>query len=334
MITLVNNRTKSTLESLIVCSADFIFILATFKLAVLIRANVLPHIYTGFPTEFPFGRFIDAWWFFIIWIFFFICEGLYAKRFSFWDEIKALWKAILYSVIGILVIVTLGKLSAEVSRTVVLLMGLLAMGIMPLARGILKKGLRRLGFLKRKALILGAGETGRLVLRALKKERNYGYVVLGFIDDDPEVRGRIVDGLKVHKGLDRVERYIDTCGIQDVFVAISEAEWGKIRNVINRLQHKAERVFFVPGFSGIAVLGMSLQHFFYEQAFAFELKNNLAMPLNSFMKRLFDIAFCILLLPFIAVIIGIFALLIRLTSKGRAFFSISGLGRTESHCGA
>lgn len=324
---IVNNRLKEALEVSLIFSADFISILAIFKLAVLIRTDSLPRIFSGFPEEFTHGNFLDNWWLFLLWVFFFSYEGLYVKRFSFWDEVKALWKAAIYSVGSIFIIVSLGKLSSEISRTVVLLMGLLAMGIMPVARATLKKGLRRLGFLKRRALILGAGETGRLVMRALKRELNYGYEVLGFIDDDPEIQERKIDGLKIHRGLDKAERYIQRCGIQDVFVAIPERGWEKMKRILNSLQHKAERILFVPGISGIALLGISIQHFFHEQTFALELKNNLSEKFNLFLKRCIDFALSILFVPLFFILIGFIALLIKLDSKGQVIFSQERVGR-------
>jgi lipopolysaccharide/colanic/teichoic acid biosynthesis glycosyltransferase len=87
------------------------------------------------------------------------------------------------------------------------------------------------------------------------------------------------------------------------------------------------RVFFVPDIFGIAVIGTNLQHFFHEEAFAFEMKNNLVNPINSFIKRSFDIAASLLILPFLFIPMAVIAGLIRMDSKGRAFFSQERLGR-------
>ena len=44
---------------------------------------------------------------------------------------------------------------------------------------------------------------GRLIARALSKEPHFGYVVIGFIDDDPSRIGTYIDNIKVHKGIDQ-----------------------------------------------------------------------------------------------------------------------------------
>jgi undecaprenyl-phosphate galactose phosphotransferase len=101
----------------------------------------------------------------------------------------------------------------------------------------------------------------------------------------------------------------------------------RLNELINRLQYKAENILFVPDILGIAVLGTKLQHFFREQAFALEIQNNLAKPLNVFIKQCFDFivgSLFVLLLFFPIVIISI---LIRLDSPGPAIFSQYRIGR-------
>ena len=323
----VSNKLRRVFKFSVFLGVDLISILLIFKLSIVLRTDYLPRIYAGFPAELPNGNIIVNWWIFTLWVVFLCYEGLYSKVFSFWDEIKALWKVVFYSLISIFLIVTLGKLNTEVSRTVVLLMGVLAMGIMPATRGVSKKVLRKLGLLNRRALILGAGEQGRLILQALKREPNYGYDVRGFIDDNLELRGRTIDGLKVHNGLDKAERYIGICGIQDVFIAIPEERWEKLKGLVNRLQHKAERVLFVPGISGIAVTGMSIQHFFHEQIFALELRNNLAEPLNLILKRSFEILLSLICLPFFLLLFCIISLAVKLESRGPVLFAHKRVGQ-------
>jgi Undecaprenyl-phosphate galactose phosphotransferase WbaP len=326
----VVNRLKTAIEVLVIFFVDVGSVLLVFQTSVALRSDVLPRLYQGFPSEESYRNFANIWWIFLVWIFFFYYEGLYTKRFSFWDEIKALCRVSFFTTIGVFTIVSLGKFSGEVSRTVVVLMGLIAFLFLPLIRIFTKKFLRRLGFLKRRVLILGAGETGKLIVRALRKEPNYGYEVIGFVDDDPRKCGQRIEGIKIHRGIDRAFNYINRCNLEDVFIAMPGAGKERLQGLVNSLQHKVERIFFVPDIFGIAVLGTNLQHFFHEEAFAFEMKNNLSNPLNIFVKRAFDIVVTCLLIPFIAIPMGVIALAIRLGSKGRAIFSQERVGRNGS----
>ena len=47
-------------------------------------------------------------------------------------------------------------------------------------------------------------------------------------------------------------------------------------------------MLYFPDYSGLAVMGTELRHFFNNQTFALEIKNNLAEPFNYDTKRLFD----------------------------------------------
>ncbi len=101
----------------------------------------------------------------------------------------------------------------------------------------------------------------------------------------------------------------------------------RLQGLINNLQHKVQRILFVPDIFGIAVTGTNLQHFFHEEAFAFEMKNNLSNPINIFIKRSFDIGVSILLLPILSVPMAVIAALIRLDSKGQAIFLQKRIGK-------
>jgi undecaprenyl-phosphate galactose phosphotransferase len=319
-------KLKNQAEVIVLFFADLLSVLAAFNLAFFVRTEMLPVLYSGFPEPLPFS-FLNKLWIFIVWIFFCYYEGLYTERFSFWDEIKALWKVAFFSSIGIFTIVSIGKLSDEISRTVIVLMGLFSFAVLPVIRINTKRLFRRLGFFKRRVLILGAGETGKIIARALRKEPHFGYEIMGFLDDDPEKLGMRIDGIKIHRGVDSALRYIIRCNVEDLFIAMPGAGKERLQGIINNYQHKVGRILFVPDIFGVAVLGTSLQHFFHEEVLAFEIENNLAKPLNIFVKRCFDVLVSIVLIPVLAIPMAILAILIRLDSKGPAIFTQERIGK-------
>lgn len=323
-------RLKDISEILVIFFSDLISISVIYNLAIFARVRVLPLVYTGFPSAQPQMTFGGMWWVFLVWVFFIYYEGLYTRRFSFWDEVKALLKASFFSTVGVFTLVSIGKLSEEISRTVIVLMGILAIFLLPLVRITFKKGLRSIGLLKRRVLILGAGKTGRLILRALRREPHYGYDVIGFLDDDPDKIGTHIEGVKVHKGVGRAKNYLSRCHVTDLIIAMPGAGKERLQAIINDLQHKVDRTLFVPDMLGIAVLGTGVQHFFHDEVLAFEIENNLANPLNMFIKRLFDFSFCFFLIPFLFVPMAVIAALIKLDSRGPAIFSQERTGRQGS----
>ena len=314
---------RRRLGTIILFLSDLVILFLITALAIIIR-DILPAVLPGFPI---FSREISyAWWFFPVWVTILAYEGAYTRRFTFWDEVRLLWKASLFSTLAILTIVFIGKTGA-VSRTVVVLIGLLSLILFPLLRISLKRRLISIGLLKRKVLILGAGETGILALHALRGEPNLGYEVIGFLDDARGTGGNREEGIKVHGHLDRVERYLSNADVHDVVVALPEHDKGKLNSLVTRLQHKAASVLFFPDYAGMAVIGTELRHFFKDQVFALEIKNNLAEPFNYFTKKAFDfvvgaVLFLLLLIP-----LAVIAALIRIASPGPAIYTQTRAGK-------
>lgn len=299
-----------------------------------IRAEILPLIHPAFAATVPTGEMARLWWVFAIWLFFFYYEGLYTKSLSFWDEIKNICKSVFFASVGVFAIASVGKLGDDVSRTVIILMGVISLFLLPPLRMALKSSLRRAGLLKRRVLILGAGETGKLILKALKREPNFGYEVIGFLDDDPNKIGTKINGAKIHRGIDSAEKYIKHCNVSDLVIAMPGAGRQRLEELVNRLQHKVNHILFVPDVFGAAVMGTTLQHFFYEQAFALELKNNLARPLNYFTKRVFDYAASLFIFALLALPLAAIAAIIKLTSPGPAIYRQKRVGKKnrEFYC--
>ena len=316
---------KKELEVITLLILDLLTFTIILELSMLLRKHVFPS-FIGFPELLGKGL-LTYWWIFPIWIFFFAYEGLLTKRFSFWDEIKQLWKSIFFSIVAVFSLLFLGKMGETYSRTVILLIGIISLFVFPVVRINAKKLFRHIGLFRSKVLIIGAGKRGNLVAKALKEEQNLGYRVVGFLDDDPEKAGILIDGVKVHRGIDKAERYIGRGGINTIVIAIPGASKERLNEVINNLQHKTENILFVPDIMGIAVLGTRLQHFFREQAFALELQNNLANQFNIFIKRSFDLLIGSLLLLLSSAPIALVYLLIRLDSPGPAIFSQYRVGR-------
>jgi undecaprenyl-phosphate galactose phosphotransferase len=305
--------------------SDVLSVFLALQGAIFLRTRVLPY-FLEFP-EWPEKDFTAFWWVFPVWFLFFVYEGLYSDRFSLWDEVKVLWKVIFFSTIAVFSILYLGKVGEQVSRTVLVVMGLISFPVLPLIRINAKKVLLLVGLLKSKVLILGAGKTGGMIFNALKRDTNLGFDVVGFLDDDPEKIGRKIDGVKIHSGVDNAGKYIDRCGIHDVIIAMPGCEKKKLVSLINRLQHKARNILLIPDLFGMAVLGTNLQHFFQEQTIGLEVKNNLARPVNIYIKRFFDLVVGIALLIVLLVPMIVISILIRIGSRGPAIFSQERIGK-------
>lgn len=269
---------------LLLIVSDIIIITGIVYFSIFVRKNILSEI---FPFLRPFNGHITTYlWILPIWFFVLIYEGAYSRRFTFWDEIKFLWKSIFIVSLTIFTILFIGKQGARFSRGVILGMTVLSIFLLPTLRILSKRFIYSLGLMRRKVLIVGAGETGVIALQALKREKNLGYEVAGFIDDD-RAPGNIL-GYRIHRGENKVERFIRKCCIHDIVIAKPEIKKERLIELMNKIQHKTGSILYIPDLSGIAVLGTELRHFFDEQTMVIEIKNNLDRPVNYVTKRIFD----------------------------------------------
>jgi FlaA1/EpsC-like NDP-sugar epimerase len=82
----------------------------------------------------------------------------------------------------------------------------------------------------RRVLIVGAGRTGRSLLRELRETP--GQRVVGFVDDAPALRGRRLNGVKVVAGTAGVEQALERLRPDVVFVTIPNAPRERLDAVI------------------------------------------------------------------------------------------------------
>ena len=89
-------------------------------------------------------------------------------------------------------------------------------------------GLTRRGE-QRRVLIVGAGRSGRSLLRELRETPNER--VVGFLDDDPRLRGRRIHGVRVLAGLDGAAAALGSHRVDAVLVTIPEAAPERLESV-------------------------------------------------------------------------------------------------------
>lgn len=82
--------------------------------------------------------------------------------------------------------------------------------------------------LNKKALVVGAGYTGREIVRTLLQDpaiyHKTAYKIYGFIDDDPAKTGKEYDGLKVLGKSDMLLKYAKRLDVNEIILAVPERE--------------------------------------------------------------------------------------------------------------
>ena len=172
----------------------------------------------------------------------FILFRLYQKwwRYSSWRDMEAVISAVVVATLALVAYVEVvspvetfsstGNVTVGVPNGVLALYFLLTLtfvaGARLVARAVHER--RLTGFSSRRdargALIVGAGDGGRLLLREVMRNPSLGLNPLGFVDDDPRLRGVRVEGVKVlgDTGTD-LPRILDEVEPDEVLIAIPSA---------------------------------------------------------------------------------------------------------------
>ena len=130
--------------------------------------------------------------------------------------------------------------------------GVLAMRI--LRRAIYERGSKRQkitrqpqnGFAKKSVLLIGAGRAGVMVAREIGLRGDMGLDVRGFIDDDPNKVGSVIQGVKVLGRTEDIPQLVSELKIDHVVISIAEASRREFRRILDICEKAKVRVRTVP----------------------------------------------------------------------------------------
>ena len=276
----------------------------------------------------------------------FAYEGLYNRREPFWEEAQNVIKAIILAYLMSFSIVSLGKLSSEISRSIVVGTGLLSLVLVPFFRFWWKPFLHRMGLGLKKAVLIGDNPWGRLAHLGLFRDHYMGIRILGFLsvqdrserrhpsDDDPQngndpeaLSGLTAPDISCLGTLEDLPVVVAREGIRGAVIAVPHLRRDEIVQLIDRVQRHVLSVYVVPNVAQVNLVNSELLYLFYEEIFLLGIHNNLKSRVNRWLKSLSDIVLSILLcIPLVPLMMGI-AVLVAATSPGPVIFSQWRVGR-------
>ncbi|MGQ9766043.1 MAG: polysaccharide biosynthesis protein [Anaerolineae bacterium] len=96
-------------------------------------------------------------------------------------------------------------------------------------------------------LIAGAGEAGVLVLRELLANPQAGLIPVGFVDDDPQKYGALIQRVRVLGGREKIPELVRERHIEQVIIAMPSAPGTAIREIVQICEAAGVRTRIVPG---------------------------------------------------------------------------------------
>lgn len=100
---------------------------------------------------------------------------------------------------------------------------------------------------KRRALVVGAGDAGQMVVRELAQRLDVGVDVVGYIDDDPLKLHKRIGRLTVYGTTAQLARMVDNLFIDQVIIAIPSAPPAEIRRIVDICRTCEVETRILPG---------------------------------------------------------------------------------------
>jgi FlaA1/EpsC-like NDP-sugar epimerase len=99
----------------------------------------------------------------------------------------------------------------------------------------------------KRALIIGAGDAGALVVRELQKSAQLNLIPVGFLDDDPQKQRHEIYGVSVIGKIDKLASVLDNQQVDEVIIAIPSAPGKIVRRVNDTCRAKGIPSRTMPG---------------------------------------------------------------------------------------
>lgn len=178
--------------------------------------------------------------------------------------------------------------------------------------------------LQRKLLVLGAGRSGTRIIQALRQRPRCGMDVLGFVDDDPQKIGTVIEGLPVLGDSSRLLEIVSRFKVDLVVVAITHEKSQQLINTLTRVSWNGVEVVDMPRMYEYLAGKLPIDHLSDVWLLFNGLNKNKLYCRH--LKRLVDLLVGGVLLVTHAPLFAIIALAVKLDSRGPVFYLQERLG--------
>jgi exopolysaccharide biosynthesis polyprenyl glycosylphosphotransferase len=176
-----------------------------------------------------------------------------------------------------------------------------------------------------RVLIIGAGEVGRAVMRTILADPGLGYQIIGYLDDDPSKGNSDLGRFKGLGASENLSAVLAAERVDEVIVSLPWMYHRKIMQIVEECERKGARVRVVPD-----VFQQRLQHVDLDTLHGIPLIGVEPRRLSrsaQIAKRIVEMVLIVLGSPFLLVIFGVIAAMIKLDSAGPALFKHRRVGK-------
>lgn len=130
------------------------------------------------------------------------------------------------------------------------LVGGLRLGIRTLREVVLQSSPSRTE-VRKKILIVGAGDAGETLVRELRRTHEGKYEPIGFLDDNPEKVGSYIHGIPVLGGTSNMGHLVNQYGVNEIIIAVPSAGREQMRRIVELAEDSGAKFKTIPGMDGL-----------------------------------------------------------------------------------
>jgi exopolysaccharide biosynthesis polyprenyl glycosylphosphotransferase len=176
--------------------------------------------------------------------------------------------------------------------------------------------MRRRGVGVQRVMIVGAGAVGNRLRETIQNSPQLGYRVVGFIDNDPNVKG--VDGTPVLGTTQDLCHLLTECNIDDVLIALPHAPHQDILDIVSICESSKVNIRVFPDVFQIMASEVSINDL--NGVPLVTVRDVALRGWRLTLKRIVDLIMSSMFLVLVSPFLFVVALLVKLTSAGPAFY--------------
>lgn len=106
---------------------------------------------------------------------------------------------------------------------------------------------RKLTRLKKRLLIIGAGDAGEKMLREIRDNPRLNYDVVGFLDDDPNKKGMRIHGVAVLGPIPKIHKLAYDAEMDEILIAAPSASAKQMKKILQACEATGLKIRTTPG---------------------------------------------------------------------------------------
>lgn len=213
-------------------------------------------------------------------------------------------------------------------RLVFVVAWILSLILVPVSRGLMRMLCAAQPWWGYPVMVLGAGKTGEMVIRTLKRRPGIGLKPVLVLDDDPEKHG-FLHGVPVAGGVELAPTLARRRGIPYAIVAMPGVPRDRLLSLLEQYGSSFAHLLIIPDLFEFSSLWVAAKDM--GGILGLEVRQRLLLPGPRFAKFLIDLIATLLggciILPMILII----AILIKLDSPGPIFYRQTRIGQGGQH---